>query len=312
MEQRTRIILITICLFLILFLVSVLIWGIVLGDFHDETQLKVIKEEQFSEDAIEELLVVTRISDIRFYKSEDHMIRIVEKARKNKKEKQSAQISNHNGILKVDGKTNSRKFCIGFCFFKESIYEIYLPASYHKKITIETTSGDITFDQLEQQLSDLNIITTSGDIDLNSQLKIENVTLKSTSGDIHTQFLTSSIINMKTVSGDIENESVDAIDIKMKTTSGGIQNAWLRGGVECSTISGDIEFDYFDITGKSTMNSTSGDIEIELEQKSSCKMRADSVSGDIHFPHSESIINEGTHSLYFKTVSGDIDVRVTQ
>lgn len=307
-----KIILITICLILIVFLIGILIWGIALGDFHDGTGLKVIKEEEFTEEEIEELLITTRFSDVRFYKSEDHMIRIVEKARKNKKEKESTKISNDNGILKVDGKTNSRNFCIGFCFFNGSIYEIYLPESYHKKITVETTSGEITFDQTEQQLSDLNIVTTSGDIDLNSQLKIENVTLKSTSGDIYTQFLASSIISMKTVSGDIENESIDAVDVKLKSTSGDIKNTWLRGGIECSTISGNIKLNYFDITGKSTMNSTSGDIKIVLEQKSSCKMKADSVSGDIHFPHSESIINEGTHSLHFKTVSGDINVKVTQ
>lgn len=312
MTKNMRIMLIIICFVLLFFLIGVLIWGIVERDFSFNKHLEIVKEELFSMSEIDKVQMVTRSSDIKVYRTEGEQIRIVQKSSSNKKESKLFTATAEKGILSIDGKNSDTNFCIGFCFFRDSVYEVYLPKDYSKTVIIETTSGDITLEELGMEyFQELNILTTSGDIDLKSNIEAESITLKSTSGDIKVTTIKGSTLTFTSTSGDIESESIEGEHISLKTISGDIENHRVSGAVQISTVSGDVEVNHFYITGTSQINSTSGDIDVLMAQDASCKMSADTVSGDISFPHSVSVIGEGTYSLNFKTTSGDIKVKVT-
>lgn len=299
--------LIVICLILIIFLVSILVWGIRMKDFNFSKSYEVVKEETYSVDEIKEIEVLSRSADIVVYKTTDNNIKVVQKS-SSKNTKRLFESSSSNGILKIDGRESTKNFCIGFCFW-DVVLEIYIPSIYENDIKIETASGDITIEL--ENLSKLKANTASGDIELKRSLIAEEVDLKSISGDIETVIIQASNISIESTSGDIESTRLEE-NIYLKTISGKIECDNIKGEATISTVSGDIDIDYFNIIGNSKITSTSGDIEISLSNDSSVRMSGNSVSGDIRFPNSESIINDGIYSLYLKTISGDIDIRIAR
>lgn len=276
-------------------------------DFNFSKSYEVVKEEKYSVDEIKEIEVLSRSADIVVYKTTDNNIKVVQKS-SSKNTKRLFESSSSNGILKIDGRESTKNFCIGFCFW-DVVLEIYIPSIYENDIKIETASGDITIEL--ENLSKLKANTASGDIELKRSLIAEEVDLKSISGDIETVIIQASNISIESTSGDIESTRLEE-NIYLKTISGKIECDNIKGEATISTVSGDIDIDYFNIIGNSKITSTSGDIEISLSNDSSIKMSADSVSGDIRFPNSESIINDGIYSLYLKTISGDIDIRIAR
>lgn len=307
MDKKVRIMLIVICLILIIFLVSILVWGIRMKDFNFSKSYEVVKEETYSVDEIKEIEVLSRSADIVVYKTTDNNIKVVQKS-SSKNTKRLFESSSSNGILKIDGRESTKNFCIGFCFW-DVVLEIYIPSIYENDIKIETASGDITIEL--ENLSKLKANTASGDIELKRSLIAEEVDLKSISGDIETVIIQASNISIESTSGDIESTRLEE-NIYLKTISGKIECDNIKGEATISTVSGDIDIDYFNIIGNSKITSTSGDIEISLSNDSSVRMSGNSVSGDIRFPNSESIINDGIYSLYLKTISGDIDIRIAR
>ena len=306
MKDSTRIILIIICIVLVVFLIGVLVWGITFrGDIFRE-ELKVVKEEQFSTQNIKEIMVSTPRANVRIFRTNEEKIKVIEKASKKVKEKDLfvAKINGDTFEIKDQG----RNFCFGFCFLSNIYYEIYIPNSYQNQISITTTSGDIEMNAEEEQYQDVTLRSVSGDIRINSKIVTNNMSLKTTSGDIEMGHLNSTSIEVNSVSGDVSGKTIEGKETKIKTTSGDIELDWITSELEINSVSGDIELDYFNPFGSSNFKTTSGEIEIMLDKKASVKMRGDSVSGDIRFPHSESVIGDGTHLLYFKTVSGDIQV----
>lgn len=309
MKNSTRIILVIICFLLIVFLVGILIWGIIDDDFYEGGHFQIVKEETIPSHTIDEIMITIRSSDIQFYSTTSDDIKIIQKSRKNNK-KELFQITNTGKTLQIED-SKKLNFCIGFCFFRNSTYEIYVPKSYTGNITVNTTSGDIEFENLEEtKLTNLKLVTTSGDIDIKSKLSTSNVKIRSTSGDIEAIALNSPFIELETVSGSISNELIESNQVHLKTVSGEIESRFLKGATQISTVSGDVEIEKLNVTGDSKITTTSGDIDVKMDVNSACQISASSTSGDIHYPKSGTILGSGTNSLYFKTVSGDIDIEV--
>lgn len=309
MKNSTRLLLIIVCVVLILVLLSILFWGILNPEFIEEGSLQIRKEEMFEIEQIEKIIVKSKSADIKFYRTGESKIRVVQKSSKKIKEQDLFRISNNGSELIIEDDFKAFHFCIGFCFYPQTIYEIYVPNSYQNNIQVASLSGDILIEGLEQ-VANLELTTKSGDIELKNKVIADRVHLESISGDIDAVSIKSASIVIRSISGDIQNKMLEGEKIQLKTTSGDIENNRMKGQVEITTVSGEIETDYFDITGDSTINSTSGDIDIEFPSQASCKMSASSISGDVSFPHSESIIGTGEYQVFFKTVSGDISVKV--
>lgn len=310
MKDSTRIILIVICIVLVIFLISVLTWGIIFRKDFYGGDLNMVKEEQYPVENIEKIVVSTPRADVRVFRTDDEDIKIIQKASRKVKEKDLFVATVDSDTLEI--KDQRSGICIGFCFLPSIVYEIYIPNSYQNEISITTTSGDIKINALEEQYSNIKLVSVSGDIKLDGRILTDKLNLKTTSGDIQIGYVKSTSINMNSVSGDIEGGTIESNETTIKTTSGDIELDWISGEIEATSVSGDIELEYFNPIGNSNFKTTSGEIEVMLDKNASVKMHGDSVSGDIRFPHSESILGTGEHSITFKTTSGDVKVRVMQ
>lgn len=174
----------------------------------------------------------------------------------------------------------------GFPYGYERHYtEIWLPASYHGEIVLETVSGEIVSD-LDMDLNkDFTAVSTSGDIKLPS-LTADNVSVTTSSGSL----ITGNIIT---------NADGSSGEIRIKTTSGDVNLEELIGNSDIGSISGELTVEM--ILGNAQLGTTSGDMNVrEIQGETS----AESSSGNI-------VVMLITGDSLIKTVSGDIKVQQT-
>lgn len=232
---------------------------------------KIIYEESYNIENIDNIKINTISSDIKFKSSTDNKLKIIVYGNENNEFK----ISLENNILDInyDIKNN---FCIGICY-QEDFIVVHIPDTYNNKINISTTSGDIT--EINLTNANLDIKTTSGDTKINNINKLDII---STSGDINIENVNT--INAKTTSGDIN-----------------INNITNKLNIEAN--SGDIEINSLSLKANSNIKSTSGDVEIE--KTNSIYIEAKTTSGEIKINNNN---RKADYELIIKTTSGDIEV----
>ncbi len=178
---------------------------------------------------------------------------------------------------------------------RRSRLEIYIPEAYNKKLTVNTVSGDL---------------------DLAGDWTLSELRVKLTSGDISVAGPTFETAHIETVSGDIQAEGVRGPH-EILSTSGDIELSSAGGASTLQTVSGDVYGRYAEITADSKINTTSGDIEIELGGKMP-NLLAKSTSGDVSFAWNKHELQDGRFQvderdtewlLELNSVSGDIDVQ---
>ena len=153
--------------------------------------------------------------------------------------------------------SDNRKVCF-FCSFKKREVIISLPEKEYD-LYMETKSGDIkssldlnnvtikstSGDIKLDNTNDVNIKVTSGDINIS---RVDNLIIDSTSGDINISDLTlEEDSKIKVTSGDINiNQSSNNIYFNAKTTSGSVRinnnDRFANIELMINTISGDIRF----------------------------------------------------------------------
>ena len=113
-----------------------------------------------------------------------------------------------------------------------------------EKLSLVTISGDINVED-ELKVNSLSLKTVSGDIEVGTVYG-ETATLQSVSGDINVEKLEVKTVVTEAVSGDIDLGTTKASELRVKTTSGDVESKYAECDyAELSTISGD-----FNLTGK--------------------------------------------------------------
>ncbi len=128
------------------------------------------------------------------------------------------------------------------------------------RIRVETSSGDIDIKNLT---SKLYVSSSSGDIRI-EKLK-GDVNAESTSGDQELYFVEGNVI-FDATSGDVELKSIVG-DISGETTSGNIEVYRSEGSLDLRCTSGDIEGDEVIFTSDSRFRTSSGDVDISLNNE---------------------------------------------
>ncbi len=145
-----------------------------------------------------------------------------------------------------------------------------------------SVSWNIYIDLPETPLSEMDLNTKSGDIDMSAKMP-ERLTARSMSGDITVEALDgdpASVVTISAMSGEIElNGNADSVTL--------------------SSMSGDVEA--YGIYQNADMKSTSGDVKLEGEAE---RIRMNSVSGDI----TAELRNATVRSIQAHTTSGDVDI----
>ena len=307
MDKTIKILQICLLIVLLVILFGILMWGLNKDNYSFNKETKQVKNETISLENIDQINFSTKSNDVEIYVSNTNELRVVQYSSKKTKEKDLFTYKKEANTLTL--KDNYNDFCIGFCFNVGTRYEIYLPNTYTKNLTINEISGDITINELDINLNNLSLNTTSGDIEINNNIKANNIRIDTKSGEIQTNNIEANNANIESISGDLYLKSLTSKDIYMHTISGEVEVNKIVGKLDIKTTSGDIEIDNFTIKGNSKINSTSGEINVNLNKNSHCNVLLNSVSGDKNLPNNSSLVGKGTYKLEINTTSGDIEVK---
>lgn len=253
-----------------------------------KTKSSLLKTEVYQIEDITKLISDVKSYDVILEKSQESEIKVEVYGSKKSDKDIKVELVNKELHINQAGST----FCFGFCWSNEKVI-VYVPDNLEISTLLKSTSGDIIVKSALTTESEIK--TTSGDIDIRYANKIN---AKSTSGEIEIGELKTG--TLKSTSGDITVKKVEFMNAK--TTSGEIEVEQLNGYGNFSSTSGDIDINAFTIRDDSSLETTSGDIEIYL--KNEANIYTDTKSGEAHIKKSH-----GEHELNLKTTSGDITVR---
>lgn len=182
-----------------------------------------------------------------------------------------------NGVLRITEKKAG--FLARLVASDDASVVLRIPAKFLGTVDIAAQSSDIYIDSL------VNTETT--------------VRAASKSGDISTYDLHTGVLELTTVSGGIYVDANRGLSVTASTTSGYVSVTDVKGtDVSLSSVSGRISLRNAAVTGTVTVNSTSGDI--ELDDVAAELVTGDTTSGDLEFDELD------TNGLVFSTTSGDI------
>lgn len=161
---------------------------------------------------------------------------------------------------------------------------IQVPENAIPHTKLLTTSGDISVQNVA--LTELSVTSTSGDvsIDLDEEQNLEQIDIRTTSGDIEVSAFTETMM-ISSTSGDVEVEG--------HMTS-----------LTANTISGDIDV-RADVVNM-TFKAVSGDVDLEFESNGISDVRGSTISGDIDIDLPDGI---GVIAIQTQSRSGDVTTR---
>lgn len=163
--------------------------------------------------------------------------------------------------------TYSRSNDCLFCKKDQVKYVIYLPKSYQQDLAMEVRTADLSF--------------TSG-------VNLKNVHLTLKIGDIDIEKMVAESLTINSDLGDIEIDS-------------------FKGALTLTNNIGDVTLHHFLITGDSTIKVETGDVEVEMDEKSSCTVTAHTKTGESNI-NKEAIFNNGSTPFLVETNMGDIEI----
>ncbi|MEQ8155879.1 MAG: DUF4097 family beta strand repeat-containing protein [Clostridiaceae bacterium] len=201
--------------------------------------LSIQKEEEASVNNCEKIYLDFSSENVEVSPSRETTLKVVQEARGTLKESEKFVLSNSGNTIEIS-KSNS---WVNLNLFRaqEIKIKLYIPESYNK---------------------DLEIITTSGNIDYNSDTELNAINLKTTSGNITAS-------NLKIKSYNIES------------TSGNIKASSISGSGYAKSTSGNIKMTYIEILNEANVSSNSGNLDLSAAKGMSFEFHGKSSSGNI-------------------------------
>lgn len=280
-------------------------WFMSFGDLSD-----LRKEEHIQKEAkidiidIKNINLEFRSSDVNVFFTEDSEIRVIQYSYKDLEDNKLFEVNKTSSGVTINESNKPRFFLFYIGFMEQTVYDVYIPKDYKESLAVKAVSGDIEVND-NLKFEDLTISSTSGDIKM-ADVEAKSIKIESISGDIKLQHLINEDLRLKTISGDIKVESAKG-KIEAKTTSGNIEIKELEGNGELTSVSGDVKSDDFKVTGDTRVKTTSGNVRMYLNQASNCEIQTKSVSGNVTLPNRRNVMGvEPYAELNIETVSGNI------
>ena len=143
--------------------------------------------------------------------------------------------------------------------------DIEIKGTEAKNIDCETSSGEITIEGVAANKIKCDL--TSGDITLKNITSSE-ISLETTSGDVVMMSVISGKIKCNLTSGDMDFELCDGEEIDISTSSGSVKGSFLSDKIFIADASsGDVRVPSTTSGGVCKINTTSGDITVEIKSE---------------------------------------------
>ncbi len=316
---------------------------------------ELVQEKEFSVEDIDKLNILYDKSgnDVTIYESDGSTVIVREFANFAVKDSELAEIKLSGSTLSVKGpKRVNNMVSVNRYMYTE----IWLPAGYEGEISVRTVSGEISVDRELSLQQKLKLSSTSGDI-TTKNVAAEQVMIASTSGEVRAGELTAKEIEISTTSGDIRLDkaagrllatstsgevtvSDGSGERKVSTTSGDIRISGIDSKFSVSstsgevtlegqsgfgtvgTTSGDTRLSVARLTGDLDINTSSGEVTLQLSRDESLQFKANTGSGTISTFFDDvlsfskkgdraegSIGNDSKNKVTVTTTSGDIRVQ---
>ncbi len=306
------------------------------GSSFAHSSANLVNTQSISLDDIDAISISYQSDDVVFLESDTDELILKEYMNFTPDSNELASIAKTEHELTIKcGQQRSRSYSGIFFSISNCRAEIYLPASYIKKLTVSTSSGDIHSD-LTLKLSEFAASSTSGDIrvnevyadlisssassgDITIQTAEGNRKLSATSGDIKV-LSGNGNSNFSTSSGDIKIANTSG-NLDVNTSSGDINIIDSVGGGKLVSSSGGISLELTDMTENLDINASSGDIRVSIPGATNFDFSAATSSGDIRtfFDDMLSYNKKGNEasgtvgdnaikSIHIDTTSGDINI----
>ncbi len=180
---------------------------------------------------------------------------------------------------------------------------ILVPAGSLVSLDASSRSGDVSVEGCG--FKSIRVSSVSGDASCRETAVLDDLHCSSTSGDLYADAFAESM-TLSTLSGDIEVRG-GAVSADIKTTSGDVE---LQGGLAraaVTTVSGDLDISLHSRLRLECLRlrSTSGDVDLNLDEGCKACFALNTVSGDI----TNTLENDPAGAaVQINTVSGDITV----
>ncbi len=261
--------------------------------------LRVMQEESFALDAIEDLEFDFSSMNITVYHTEESEMKVKLLANRELRADERFVSSKDSGRITIQNKPlmQSVFFFSWFSGFKK--LEVYLPAQYQEKLSIKTSSGDVTLPDDTLNLRQMRLHASSGNLRGGSVQAEEEISIGLTSGDIRLQEVKSARYQVQVTSGNTSINAIEGVgsiggssgDIRIGTLTGGEQNLStasgnitlerFTGSGTISTQSGEIRMASVLPQGDLDVRVTSGNVSMGLEKAAAAKVEASVTSGTI-------------------------------
>lgn len=272
MNRRLKKILIVMWLIIAVSLSSLLIYGISNNNGSTgffsliqnsiESTLNIQKDENIEISSINKINVDFSSSNIIVQTTDELKMRVVQKSARKLSSEEKFTVTNNNNEVTIKRSNSQRIFSIfNFGNSQEKI-ELYIPKNYSKDLNIRSSSGNIEFIS-DVAVGSISCIASSGNL-----VGDNNITAKD--------------INLKVSSGNIDFASLISNNYKIEASSGNIKINTLSGSGELQTNSGNIKVKYKDITEYLNASAGSGNVDLIIPGNLSFEFNGNCSSGNIN------------------------------
>ena len=183
--------------------------------------------------------------------------------------------------------------------------DVYASGLVSPQLTLRASSESGTVSVSELKIAEMQLTTTSGDLYVNTT-RGGAVTASTTSGYVSLSDAKTENVSLSSVSGNIFVRNAELTGtLTLHSTSGEIDlDDVSAGSIEAGTTSGDLELDEVD-TQSLAFTSTSGGISGELLHAEEFGGSIHTVSGSVSGVRPK---EDGARTLKIETVSGDVDI----
>ncbi|MDF2880352.1 MAG: hypothetical protein K0R54_909 [Clostridiaceae bacterium] len=270
MDKWLKIIMIIIWSFIAILLTAFLIFnikksegsGIIFNDFKwSDVGTHLQKQQDVSLENKDKIIMNFSSENVQIWSTDEDKLRIIEKSSGRLDENEKFIVSNENNAVVIKQVKPSISFNIfGLGHFNREI-ELFIPKSYNKDLQVELSSANIV---------------------VNDDLKLMKFTSKQTSGNFQCNGnLMADEIAIKTSSGNIKGDKISSKSYKINVTSGNIKINSLSGSGDAATSSGDIVIGYQEILDHSNISSTSGNVNLTIPKEKNFEFKGKCSSGNI-------------------------------